>query len=63
MMLPNESLYADCRTWKTESTILQRDANDTDDDQTSDHRPVRAEITIEYRPVEFLADLLLSQIY
>ena len=40
-------------TWKAKSTILQRDANDTDDDefsdddQTSDHRPVRGTITIE----------------
>ncbi len=40
-------------TWKAESTILQRDGTDTndnsfpDDNQTSDHRPVRAEITIE----------------
>ena len=40
-------------TWKAESTILKRDANDTDDDsfpdddQLSDHRPVRAKIRID----------------
>jgi len=40
-------------TWKAQSTILPRDANDTNDDvlsdndQTCDHRPVRARITIE----------------
>jgi len=39
-------------TWKAKSTILPRDTNDmiderfSDDDQTSDHRPVRATITI-----------------
>lgn len=40
-------------TWKARSEILQRDDNDTDDDsmtdnnQVSDHRPVRGIITIE----------------
>ena len=40
-------------TWKAESTILKRDANDADDDsfpddnQLSDHRPVRARIRID----------------
>ena len=40
-------------TWKAESTILKRDANDNDDDsfpdddQLSDHRPVRAKIQID----------------
>ena len=40
-------------TWRAESRILARDASDTEDDilndndQTSDHRPVRATITIQ----------------
>ncbi len=43
----------DSWTWKSRAEILQRDSNDNNDDvisdnnQTSDHRPVRATVTIE----------------
>jgi endonuclease/exonuclease/phosphatase family metal-dependent hydrolase len=46
-------LGGDSWRWKAKSVILQRDLNDnnddvlSDNDQTSDHRPVRATITIE----------------
>lgn len=46
-------LGGDSWTWKAKSVILQRDLNDnnddvlSDNDQTSDHRPVRGTITIQ----------------